>query len=119
MSFRRTKDGLIFTIKKCTDVEYLKNSLITRATGLKESAFEIVNECLSVKLDQETLLKNWALLKELVSENVKTLCEKPGQLVAAIRTDSRNLYEKVVRNYRVQKILSTRPKVQPLPEAAH
>jgi hypothetical protein len=72
----------------------------------------MIDECLSVKLDQETLLKNWALLKTLVSEGISSIKSRPLKVVNNVRGDSRRLYEKVVRNYRVQKILATRPKVE-------
>jgi len=119
VNFRRTKDGFIFNVKRCTDAEFMKQSIITRATDLKESAFKVVDGCLRIKLDQATLLKNWGLLKDLVKESVSQVCDKPKQMIATVRTDSRNLYEKVVRSYRVQKILASRPKVEALPEAAH
>lgn len=119
VNFRRRKDGIIFNVKQCSDPEFVKKAILSKAKNVKETAIKIVDDCLSVHLDQETLLRNWQVLSDLVKGGVARACSKPGEVITTVRTNSRRLYERVVQKYRVEKIFATGPRREPLPEVAH
>jgi hypothetical protein len=51
VNFRRTKDSFIFNLKKCKDPQFVRDTIVKRATCVTDMTFHVIDECLSVKLN--------------------------------------------------------------------
>lgn len=141
VNFRRVKNGFAFDIKKCTDPKELKNHIMSRLTSLKDVSVKIVDKCLSIELTQDALLQNLEAIRNMVTNGVQGgvqyMIEKPKQILNGVqsgvqyvrekpvelfneaRTESRKLYEKVMREYTYQSIAARRNAVKTEVQPAH
>lgn len=116
--FNRTKEGFEFVINELKNPAEARKKISEKVAAsvknAKDITMEVVNNCLQIKINRESLVKYFHLIQDLVSQTVSTVVSFPKKVTTQAIKDSKAIYDRVAKKYKVQKQLAikdSRPQV--------
>jgi hypothetical protein len=116
--FTRTKEGFEFVINELKDPAALRTKIADRLKHAKDVTLEVANNCLQIKINRESLINYFHVIQTFIRESVNTAVGFPRKVATQAIQDSRALYEKVAKKYKVQKQLVFKERAPALPQVS-